>query len=132
MNVEWEKRASDFFLGIILYLITVIQIDIIAFCLGERDAGRGPLYPIVGFGQIVNINLWHDHFLDICGLLCSLLQSYYISTSTFLLQAFPRDFKLNLKLSKIKPLHAEWLVKVYSYTDMQDRYLKKFPESWNH
>ena len=38
----------------------------------------------------------------------------------FLLQAFPHDVKLNLKLSKIKPLHAEWLVKVY--TDiMQDR-----------
>ena len=26
---------------------------------------------------------------------------------------------LKVKLSKIKPLHAEWLVKVY--TDMQDR-----------
>ena len=31
----------------------------------------------------------------------------------------PRDVKVNLKLSKIKPLHAEWLVKVY--TEMQDR-----------
>ena len=31
----------------------------------------------------------------------------------------PRDVKVNLKLSKIKPLYAEWLVKVY--TDMQDR-----------
>ena len=29
------------------------------------------------------------------------------------------SLKVNLKLSKIKPLHAEWLVKVY--TDMQDR-----------
>ena len=27
--------------------------------------------------------------------------------------------KVNLKLSKIKPLHTEWLVKFY--TDMQDR-----------
>ena len=47
---EWEKRATDFILGIILHLITVIQIDIIAFCLGKRDTGRGPLYPIMGFG----------------------------------------------------------------------------------
>jgi len=28
---EWEKRATDFIFGIILHLITVIQIDIIAF-----------------------------------------------------------------------------------------------------
>jgi len=51
---EWEKRATDFILaenlGFILHLITVIQIDIIAFCLGKRDTGRGPLYPIMGFG----------------------------------------------------------------------------------
>ena len=42
----------------------------------------------------------------------------------------PRDVKVNLKLSKIKPLHAEWLVKVY--TEMQDRgslIIKKFPKS---
>ena len=57
MNVEWVERATDFILGIILHLITVIPIDIIAFCLGERDTGRGALYPIVGFGQIVKINL---------------------------------------------------------------------------
>ena len=31
----------------------------------------------------------------------------------------PRDVEVNLMLSKIKPLHAEWLVKLY--TDMQDR-----------
>ena len=47
---EWEKRATDFILGIIL--ITVIQIDIVAFCLGKRDTGRGPLYLIMGFGKI--------------------------------------------------------------------------------
>ena len=35
---EWEKRATDFILGIILHLITVIQIDIISFCLGKRDS----------------------------------------------------------------------------------------------
>ena len=29
------------------------------------------------------------------------------------------SLKINLKLSKIKPIHAEWLVKVY--TDIQDR-----------
>ena len=58
--------------------------------------------------------------------------SELLSTSTFLLQAFPHDAKVNLKLSKIKPLLAEWLVKVYTY--MQDRgsSIKKFPESWNH
>ena len=45
--------------------------------------------------------------------------SYYLPPN-FLLQAFPHDHaKVNLQLSKIKPLHAEWLVKVY--TDMQDR-----------
>ena len=42
-----------------------------------------------------------------------------------------RDVKVNLKLSKIKTLHAEWLVKVY--TEMQDRgslIIKKwFPKS---
>ena len=54
---------------------------------------------------IVDINLWHDHFLD--------LRSYYLSPH-FLLQAFPHDVKDNLKLSKIKPIHAEWLVNVYS------------------
>ena len=43
----------------------------------------------------------------------------YILPPHFLLQAFSHDAKVNLKLSKIKPLHAEWLVKVY--TDMQDR-----------
>ena len=47
---EREKRATDFILGIILHLITVIQINIIAFCLRKRDTGRGPLYPIMGFG----------------------------------------------------------------------------------
>ena len=31
----------------------------------------------------------------------------------------PRHVKVNLKLPKIKPLHTEWLVKVY--TDMQDK-----------
>ena len=63
------------------------------------------------------MELWHDHFLDL-QLLCSLLRSDYLPTH-FLLQAFPRDVKVDLKLSKIKLLHAEWLVKVY--TDMQDR-----------
>ena len=47
---ELEKRATDFILGIILHLITVIQINIIAFCLGKSDTGRGPLHPIMGFG----------------------------------------------------------------------------------
>ena len=41
---EWEKRATNFILGIILYLRTVIQIHIINFCLGKRDTGSGPLY----------------------------------------------------------------------------------------
>ena len=45
---EWEKRATDFILGIILHLITVIQIDIIAFCLGKRDWPRSTL-PNYGF-----------------------------------------------------------------------------------
>lgn len=45
--------------------------------------------------------------------------SIYYLPPHFLLQAFPRDVKVNLKLSKIKPLHAGWLVKVY--TDMHDR-----------
>ena len=35
---EWEKRATEFIHGIILHLITVIQIDIISFCLGKRDS----------------------------------------------------------------------------------------------
>ena len=42
----------------------------------------------------------------------------------------PRDGKVNLKLSKIKPLHDEWLEKVY--TEMQDRsslIKKRFPKS---
>ena len=30
----------------------VIQINIIYFCLQNRDTGSGPLYPIMGFGQI--------------------------------------------------------------------------------
>ena len=42
---EWEKRATDFILGIILHLKTVNQINIISFCLGKRDTGSGPLYP---------------------------------------------------------------------------------------
>ena len=49
---EWEKRPTDFILGIILHLRTVIQINIIYFCLQKRDTGSGPLYPIMGFGQI--------------------------------------------------------------------------------
>ena len=52
---EWEKRATDFILGIILHLQTVIQINIIYFCLRKRDTGSGPLYPIMGFGQIIDI-----------------------------------------------------------------------------
>ena len=43
----------------------------------------------------------------------------YILPPHFFFQAFPHDANVNLKLSKIKPLHAEWLVKVY--TDMQNR-----------
>ena len=42
---EWEKRATDFILGIILHLQTVIQINMIYFCLEKRDTGSGPLYP---------------------------------------------------------------------------------------
>ena len=38
---EWEKRATDFILGIILHLKTVNQINIISFCLGKRDTGSG-------------------------------------------------------------------------------------------
>ena len=51
---KWEKRPTDFILGIILHLRPVIQIliNIIYFCLGKRDTGSGPLYPIMGFGQI--------------------------------------------------------------------------------
>ena len=49
---EWEKRPTDFILGIILHLRTVIQINIIYFCLGKIDTGSGPLYPVMGFGQI--------------------------------------------------------------------------------
>ena len=51
---EWEKRPTDFILGIILHFRTVIQINIIYFCLEKRDTGSGPtpLYPIMGFGQI--------------------------------------------------------------------------------
>ena len=49
---ELEKRPTDFIFGIILHLRTVIQINIIYFCLGKRDTGSGPLYPIMGFGQI--------------------------------------------------------------------------------
>ena len=49
-RMKWEKRATDFILGIILHLITVIQIDIIDFCLGKKGTGHGPLYPIMGFG----------------------------------------------------------------------------------
>ena len=49
---EWEKRRTDFILGIILHLRTVIQINIIYFCLGKIDNGSGPLYPVMGFGQI--------------------------------------------------------------------------------
>ena len=55
--------------------------------------------------------------------------SELLSTSAFFLQAFPRDVKVNIRLSKIKPVYAEWLVKVYK--DMQDRgsliFLKRFP-----
>ena len=52
---EWEKRPTDFILGIILHLRTVIQNNIIYFCLGKRDTGSGPLYPIMGFGQISSL-----------------------------------------------------------------------------
>ena len=37
----WGKRATNFILGIILHLMTVIQIDIIALCFGKIDTGRG-------------------------------------------------------------------------------------------
>ena len=50
---EWKKRPTDFILGIILHLRTVIQINIIYFCLRKRDTGSGPLYPIMGFGQMM-------------------------------------------------------------------------------
>ena len=60
--------------------------------------------------------------------------SELLSTSPFFLQAFPRDVKVNIKLSKIIPVHAEWLVNVYK--DMQDRgsliSKKRFPITWNH
>ena len=52
---KWEKRPTDFILGIILNLRTVIQIDIIYFCLQKRATGSGPLYPIMGFGQISSL-----------------------------------------------------------------------------
>ena len=52
---EWEKRATDFILGIILYWITVIQIDIVAFCLGKKDTGRGPLLTLFNYGFWLNI-----------------------------------------------------------------------------
>ena len=61
----------------------------------------------------------HDHVLDL-RLLCSLLRNYYLPPY-FLLQAFPRDVKVNIKPSKIKPIHAELLVKLKVYTDMQAR-----------
>ena len=54
---EWEKRATDFILGIILYLITVIQIDIIAFCLGKRDWPRSTL-PNLNYG------FWYNHMIQ--------------------------------------------------------------------
>ena len=42
MYNEWEKRPTDFILGIILHLRTVIQVNIISFCLGKRDtSGSG-------------------------------------------------------------------------------------------
>ena len=50
---EWEKRATDFILGIILHLQTVIQINIIYFCLGKRETGdwqRSTLPIVMGFG----------------------------------------------------------------------------------
>ena len=50
---ERKKRATDFTLGIILHLNTVIRIDIISFCLGKRDTGNSPLYPIIGFRIII-------------------------------------------------------------------------------
>ena len=53
--VFWDKCGSysvQLILGIILHLRTVIQINIIYFCLQKRDTGSGPLYPIMGFGQI--------------------------------------------------------------------------------
>ena len=49
------RRATNCILGIILQLITIIQIDIFSFCLGKRDTGRGPLYPIMGFGKISSL-----------------------------------------------------------------------------
>ena len=49
---EWEKRATDFNLGIILHLRTVFQIDIISICLGKGDTGNGPLSPNMGFGKL--------------------------------------------------------------------------------
>ena len=58
---EWEKRPTDFILGIILHLRTVIQINIIYFCLRKRDTGSGPLYPIMGFGQINTILIVISH-----------------------------------------------------------------------
>jgi len=63
---EWEERLTDFILGIILQLRTVIQIDIIYFCLEKRDSGSGLLYPIMGFGQIYYTKKWvfNDLLLD--------------------------------------------------------------------
>ena len=68
---EWEKRATDIIFGVILHLRTVIQINIISFCLGKRDTGSGLLYPVpmnMGFDQILtkttsnlnNLNVLYD------------------------------------------------------------------------
>ena len=43
--IDWKKRATDFILGINLHFRTVIQINIISFCLEKRDTGSGTLYP---------------------------------------------------------------------------------------
>ena len=42
------------------------QIDINAFCFGKRHTGRGPLYPIMGFGKIGNrvLHRWATNLMN--------------------------------------------------------------------
>ena len=73
-DIMWEKRPTDFILGyIILHLRTVIQINIIYFCFRKRDTGSGPLYPIMGFGQIyVYNNKLNFQIKNVCIIKCKL------------------------------------------------------------
>ena len=66
---EWEKRPTDFILGIILHLQTVIQINIIYFFLGKGDTAAVHSTHSYGFWSNKNLAKSSEHVKNPGGLL---------------------------------------------------------------